>query len=378
MDGKKQHIWYIDILRVISAAGVIFMHTAAFGLRAGVLGEAPYVTRGWHLMNLVTSFAFTAVPLFFMISGYLLLSDEKTQDVAYLFRRRLPRLIVPLAAWTLVYAVWLSLADGAPIFTGVLTRLRDALYSPVNVSLWFLYALIILYILSPFLYAGLHGLRPGGHKLLLGVIALVSLRAMLAACLPDRLGGYLNFYATNAFQALGGNLLLMLLGWYLGTWEKRLPKPLLWGVAAGTWLVIVIGTYVRTRLNGYYDQSFQTQSAGFEVLLASNIFLLAKQRADRPPRALQAIPIVPLTLPIYLMHALALLVMYRIGANPLRFSEIVAAALGVLIACFLVSKTLASIRPLCFLFTGLRYESASESCNWLWSFRKWRSRGQRK
>ena len=376
MDGKQRHIWYIDILRVISAAGVIFMHTAASGLRAGVLGAAPYVTRGWHLMNLVTSFAFTAVPLFFMISGYLLLSDEKTQDVSYLFRRRLPRLLVPLAAWTLVYAVWLSLADGGPFLTGVLTRLRDALYSQVNVSLWFLYALIILYVLSPFLYAGVHGLRPGGHKLVLGVIALVSLRAMLAALLPNSLGGYLNFYATNAFQALGGNLLLMLLGWYLGTWEKRLPKPLLWGVAAGTWLVIVIGTYVRTRLNGYYDQAFQTQSAGFEVLLASSIFLLAKQRPDRPSRLLAAIPLVPLTLPIYLMHALVLLVMYRIGVDPQRFSEIVAAALGALIVCFLASKTLASIRPLCFLFTGLRYKNASESCNWLYSFRRWRARSR--
>ena len=62
MAGEKRHIWYIDVLRVISAVGVIYMHTAASGLRAGVLGAAPYVTRGWHFMNLVTSFAFTAVP----------------------------------------------------------------------------------------------------------------------------------------------------------------------------------------------------------------------------------------------------------------------------------------------------------------------------
>ena len=68
MDGQTRHFHYIDLLRVVSAAGVVFMHTAASGLRAGVLPEAPYVTGDWHLMNLVTSFAFTAVPLFFMIS----------------------------------------------------------------------------------------------------------------------------------------------------------------------------------------------------------------------------------------------------------------------------------------------------------------------
>ena len=372
MAGEKRHIWYIDVLRVISAVGVIYTHTAASGLRAGVLGAAPYVTRGWHFMNLVTSFAFTAVPLFFMISGFLLFSDEKTQDVSYLFRHRLPRLLIPLAVWTLIYAAWLSFTSGEGAFlAGVLTRLRDALYDPVNVSLWFLYALIILYILSPFLYAGLHALRPGGHKLVLGVIALVSLRSALAALLPDRLGGFLSLYALKSFQALGGNLLLMLLGWYLGNWEKRLSKPALWGAATGTWLLIVIGTYVRTRMNGYYDPAFQTQSAGFEVLLASCVFLLAKQSLDRPSRLLRAVPIVPLTLPIYLMHALALLVMYEFY-DPMRFPAIICATLGVLIVCYLAAKTLATIRPLCFLFTGLRFEAASESCNWIYSFRRLR------
>ena len=375
MEGEKRHIHYFDLLRVISAAGVIFMHTAASGLRAGVLDAAPYVTRGWHLMNLVTSFAFTAVPLFFMISGYLLFSDEKTQDVSYLFRRRLPRLLVPLIAWTVLYAVWLGLTDGeGTFFRGFLVHLGDALYGPVNVSLWFLYALIVFYILSPFLYAGLHGLTPGGHKLVLGVITLVSLRSALTAVLPDSAGGYLRFYVTNSFQALGGNLLLMLLGWYLGNWKKRLPTPLLWGVAAGTWLVIVIGTYVRTRLNGFYDQAFQTQSAGFEVLLASCVFLLAKQREDRPIRLLRAVPVVPLLLPIYLMHALVLMVMYRVIFDPLRFPEIVLAAVCVAIVCYLAAKTLASIRPLCFLFTGLRFDAASERCNWIFSLRRARLR----
>ena len=112
MESTRRHLYYIDTLRVVSAAGVVFMHTAASGLRAGVLGAAPYVTRGWHLLNLLTSFSFTAVPLFFMISGYLLLSDEKTRDVSVLFRRRLPRLVAPLAFWTLLTALWMGLSAG--------------------------------------------------------------------------------------------------------------------------------------------------------------------------------------------------------------------------------------------------------------------------
>lgn len=33
-----------------------------------------------------------------MMSGYLLLSNPRTADVSFLFRRRLPRLAVPLAS----------------------------------------------------------------------------------------------------------------------------------------------------------------------------------------------------------------------------------------------------------------------------------------
>ena len=94
---------------------------------------------------------------------------------------------------------------------------------------------------------------------------------------------------------------------------------------------------MRTRLNGYYDQAFQTQSAGFEVLLASCVFLLAKQREDRPFRLLRAVPVVPLLLPIYLMHALVLMVMYRVIFDPLRFPEIVLAAVCVAIVCYLAA-----------------------------------------
>ena len=131
---------------------------------------------------------------------------------------------------------------------------------------------------------------------------------------------------------------------------------------------------MRTRLNGCYDQAFQTQSAGFEVLLAACVFLLAKQGEDRPDRRLWAKSIAPLTLPIYLMHGLVLLIMNRIGFDPMRFPGIIAASAGVLIFCFLAAKTLVSIRPLCFLFTGLRYDAASESCSWLFSLRRARMR----
>lgn len=79
----KKHVYYFDYIRLIAAIGVIYMHTAAQPLRMTVNSD-------WHAMNIITCFAFTAVPLFFMMSGYLLLNSEKTADISFLVKKRLP------------------------------------------------------------------------------------------------------------------------------------------------------------------------------------------------------------------------------------------------------------------------------------------------
>ncbi|MFR0796185.1 MAG: acyltransferase [Oscillospiraceae bacterium] len=96
---ERPHVDYFDGLRIFAALCVIFMHTAAGPLRAGVNTD-------WHLLNVCTSLAFTAVPLFLMMSGYLLMTSRKTADISVLLRHRLPRLVVPLAGWTVVAVLW--------------------------------------------------------------------------------------------------------------------------------------------------------------------------------------------------------------------------------------------------------------------------------
>ena len=101
---EREHIYYFDYLRIFAFVSVIFMHTAAMPLRAGINGN-------WYVTNVVTCLAFTAVPLFFMMSGFLLMTSKKTEDVSIMIKNRLPRLIVPLVFWTTVAVIWLLLAN---------------------------------------------------------------------------------------------------------------------------------------------------------------------------------------------------------------------------------------------------------------------------
>lgn len=153
---ERAHVEYFDWLRIIAALSVIFMHTAAGPLRAGI-------NTGWHLLNVCTSLAFTAVPLFFMMSGYLLMTSRKTADISVLLRHRLPRLVVPLAGWTVVAVLWQMFLAHTLTPGAIWAQLVAALNGPVMVHFWYLYTLIALYVLSPILYGGIRTLGKSGR-----------------------------------------------------------------------------------------------------------------------------------------------------------------------------------------------------------------------
>ena len=367
MDQQKPHIFYLDYLRVFAALSVVWMHSAASGLRAGV-------TRGWHLMNLGTSLAFTAVPLFFMISGFLLLSDERTLRTDLLLKRRLPRLLLPLAVWSTVSVLWDCFVwndFSAPV---VIKQLVAWLYYPVLTPYWFMYLLLAVYLVSPILRGGLSAVGKSGVRVILVITAAVSLRAMLLPFLPDEAQHWLDFNLVLRFQAWGGYLLLFILGWVLGNLERRIDNRLLLAVALVCFAVIVVGTWRRTVSVGEYDGMFQDQSAGFEVILAACLFLLAKQNLDRPWAPVTRSGLVPLLLPVYFLHAILLRVVGAYGFDPKRTSLVVAATVANFLLCWLIAKTLASIRPLCYVLTGMSFDRACKSCNWQWTARRLRAK----
>lgn len=139
--------------------------------------------------------------------------------------------------------------------------------------------------------------------------------------------------------------------------------------------VISVGTWVLTVRTGEFNQNFQNQSSGFEIVLAACIFLLCKQTCNRPPRAwVKAVtePVVALSMAIYLMHNIFLSMLYSAGVSVHSFGSTVGVTLLVFAACFVVTKTVATVRPLCYLATGKTYAEACRSCNWVATFRRLR------
>ena len=156
LKNKREHIYYFDYLRIIAAISVIYMHVAALPLR-------DEINMQWQMMNICTSFAFTAVPLFFMISGYLLLSDPKTKDITILLKKRIPRLIIPLAGWTIVAVLWLAFSETGLTVHAVAEQLVSALNTPVMIHFWYMYTIIAVYLISPSIWGNTESGKKRAH-----------------------------------------------------------------------------------------------------------------------------------------------------------------------------------------------------------------------
>lgn len=357
--GEREHIYYFDYLRIFGLCSVIFMHTASGPLRAEL-------DLGWHFLNLGTSLAFTAVPLFFMMSGYLLLSDEKTLDIVVLFRKRLPRLAVPFVFWTVIASAWLVVQSREITFQAFAGYLIRAFNQPVIVHFWYMYTLIAIYLISPLLYSGLQGLDRKGKLLIFILAALVSFQAMCRQLAPAWVDQYISFDIINKMQFFGSHLCTFFLGYFLGSSKRTVPNWLLAGLGCLCLAGITAGTYALTRLHGGYDQTLQDQSAGFEILLASCVFLLCKQNLNKKfPRLYDILrPVVALSLPIYLAHAIVLSVLLYFGLNAVGFLDTVGIAALVLVLCLLGTMAATYVRPLCFIVCGLSAGSARACCRW--------------
>ena len=349
MAEMKEHKSYFDLLRLGAAYCVVLMHTAYNGLNFDVS-----LRTGWVGLAAISSFTFCAVPLFFMISGSLMLDGRA--DVDSLLKKRVPHVLVPLLFWSLMHIFWSAHTGGNWSLSFIWQEMTEALQKPVNVSFWFLYTLIGLYLISPFLMMALERCDKKQHMLILGLVVVLKLRTLARILWPGFYVSYLAFDVLDSLDFFGGHLCCYILGWYLGKTEKKLPGGVLLLAAALTFAAILYGTVSRSLPSGAYIQDFQSQSSFFEILLAACLFLLAKNTAFNPGGRLAAVleKLAPYSFCVYLSHALILRIYsFNHGSMPLSFTAIVILATAVYIIGILLGQLLSCIPLLRYLSLGI-------------------------
>ena len=134
----KKRNYRLDLLRVISMIMVIIIHIANYYCRAfGDIDKISYI--GALIFNTISRIS---VPFFFMISGATLLSKgyDKGKN-----KERIIKKIITLSVITIIYFIW------DKYYMNKTFNIIYLLSKPERKLLWFMYAIISIYIALPFI-----------------------------------------------------------------------------------------------------------------------------------------------------------------------------------------------------------------------------------
>ena len=141
-----QYPW-IDLVRAAAVFQVVLVH-----LSYVILFKEDLFSPNWIAANFYDSLSRMGVPLFFMVSGYLLLG--KSEPAGAFLRKRFVKVGIPTLFWSAAYLLWSVEAyrNGTMNPLGVALSMLKVMYlGDVEIHLWFLYILIGIYLATPIL-----------------------------------------------------------------------------------------------------------------------------------------------------------------------------------------------------------------------------------
>ena len=137
-------MFWISELRFIAAIAVIILHVSA--------SYIPNLSENGNsliIINLYESLVRWCVPIFVIITGFLLNNNTAT-NLADFYRKRVKRILLPLIFWTLFYLIWIFAKS---VILGREHNILDALISILEgrpyYHLWYIYMIIGIYFFAP-------------------------------------------------------------------------------------------------------------------------------------------------------------------------------------------------------------------------------------
>ncbi len=139
---KPKRLYILDSLRIFAILGVVFIHVSSKSLEL-----AGYDIQRVPLSLFLNQAARFAVPLFFLISGFVLEYNYQKLNLTQFFQKRLNKLAVPYIIWSIIYYITLN---RHPLKELVSTDfVKQLLLGTSSIQLYFIPAIVILYLLFP-------------------------------------------------------------------------------------------------------------------------------------------------------------------------------------------------------------------------------------
>lgn len=324
MNNQSQRLYWVDLLRLVAMLMVIAAHCVDI---YNATPQSDPMNSFWGAF--IGSLMRPSVPLFAMMTGLLLLPIG--ESAAEFYKRRIPRVLLPMILWSAVYYLipWLTGVVG--LDKSVITTLFPFEFSPSqeagdalkNIALipftfngytthmWYLYMLIGLYLLMPFLSAWVEKrdrtMTNTFMALWLCSLTLPYLQQLIA---PNLFGecAWNKFGTLYYFSGFAGYLLLGHL------MARRSPMPLRKIVAMGVMLyvsgyIITYTGFASMAVQYSYEEAPELLELFWQfcspnvVMMALGIFLIVQRINITSPRLQQLLAnITRCSFGTYLMH----------------------------------------------------------------------------
>lgn len=160
---KKEREYWIEVLRAFACLMVLFCHSPQ--------PFSEYIG-GSFIVGVVNYFGMGLGPyLFFMISGACIMSHPV--EAAPFLKRRLGRVLLPTFFWSLIYiffedCIWHTAQAGSLVERALLV-----LFGPQYGIMWFMYALISIYLVTPIISHWLYCCSKKEVQIYLGLWSIV-------------------------------------------------------------------------------------------------------------------------------------------------------------------------------------------------------------
>lgn len=274
MAQKKIHL---EALRVLAIIFVVFNHTPAFGFPLSANADASWS----EFFMLCTSIADKiAVPLFFMISGALLLAKKEALSV--LLKKRVLRMLIVLMIFLLAQNAFSYFSEALTLKQAVGNILKGDTPAPAT---WFLYAYLGFLLMLPLLRLLVEKMETQHF------VYLIALHAIFVEFIPVSHTPFTPLNGWLPLTALHGNLINIypyaLLGYYLEhrVMLRDIAPQKLCILASASLFAILIGALLTMSpllISGHAPSEYRSCFLGAILIPCIFIYLASRKLGERP------------------------------------------------------------------------------------------------
>lgn len=253
----------MELIRTVSFVMVVIIHVTNYFCRAYA-----DISRGEYLFSVILdTVSRVSVPCFFMLSGALLLG--RTEPL-HKNAKRLLRFLIVLVFWSIVYYFF------NVYYMGTSYDLRDLFYIPVEPHLWYLYAVVPIYLVLPFFQVMCRGMNSDMDKAFLVVGAVAAMFTYFSS--------FMHAEPYYDIPLIGDRVyaIYFFLGYIFSKYKEKLRgrSLLLSGIFLGSTALNIMMTVWMTYQMGDHYERFLEYGSPLVIISGASFFCLIMQAGN--------------------------------------------------------------------------------------------------